>query len=66
MAPMAFAFPDCRAMPNEDLRPDSHSELVMRNVNVRGRRTSIRLEPQIWDTLAEICRREFCPAEPHQ
>jgi len=35
----------------------------MRNVSVRGRRTSIRLEPQIWDTLAEICRREFCT--PH-
>jgi predicted DNA-binding ribbon-helix-helix protein len=34
--------------------------LVMRNVSVKGRRTSIRLEPQIWDTLAEICRREFC------
>ena len=35
----------------------------MRNVSVGGRRTSIRLEPQIWDTLAEICRREFCT--PH-
>ena len=35
----------------------------MRNVSVGGRRTSVRLEPQIWDTLAEICRREFCT--PH-
>jgi predicted DNA-binding ribbon-helix-helix protein len=33
---------------------------VIRNVSVRGRRTSIRLEPQLWDTLSEICRREFC------
>jgi predicted DNA-binding ribbon-helix-helix protein len=45
---------------NEDLAPDRQSVLVMRNVSVGGRRTSIRLEPQIWDTLAEICRREFC------
>jgi predicted DNA-binding ribbon-helix-helix protein len=48
---------------NEDLRADRQSALVMRNISVRGRRTSIRLEPQIWDTLAEICRREFCT--PH-
>jgi predicted DNA-binding ribbon-helix-helix protein len=48
---------------NEGLAPDRQSALVMRNVSVGGRRTSIRLEPQIWDTLAEICRREFCT--PH-
>jgi predicted DNA-binding ribbon-helix-helix protein len=47
--------------PSED--PERHSALVIRNVNVQGHRTSIRLEPQIWDTLAEICRREFCT--PH-
>ncbi len=35
----------------------------MRNVSVRGHRTSIRLEPEIWDRLAEICRREYCT--PH-
>ena len=62
MAPMVSAFPDCRA-DSTDPRPDRHSALVMRNVRVRGRRTSIRLEPQIWDTLAEMCRREFCT--PH-
>ena len=33
---------------------------AMRNVSVLGFRTSIRLESQIWDSLAEICRREFC------
>lgn len=32
--------------------------LVSRNVTVSGRRTSIRLEPEMWDGLAEICRRE--------
>ena len=39
------------------------SVFPMRNIWVRGRRTSIRLEPQIWDMLAEICRREFCATE---
>ena len=58
---MGFAFSTpCTAQPNEDPRPDSHSALLIRNVSVRGRRTSIRLEPQLWDTLAEICRREYC------
>jgi predicted DNA-binding ribbon-helix-helix protein len=58
---MASALPNRLAAPNEG--PERHSALVVRNVSVRGRRTSIRLEPQIWDTLAEICRREFCT--PH-
>ena len=31
---------------------------VMRNVTVSGRRTSIRLEPEMWDAFREICRRE--------
>ena len=58
---MTSGLPDSRIAPNED--PERHSALVMRNVNVHGHRTSIRLEPQIWDMLAEICRREFCT--PH-
>ncbi len=32
--------------------------LVSRNVTVSGRRTSVRLEPEMWDGLVEICRRE--------
>lgn len=32
--------------------------LVSRNVTVSGRRTSIRLEPEMWDGLLEVCRRE--------
>jgi predicted DNA-binding ribbon-helix-helix protein len=58
MAPTASTLPDRLAAPNED--PEKHSALVVRNVNVHGHRTSIRLEPQIWNILAEICRREFC------
>ncbi len=32
--------------------------LVNRNVTIGGRRTSIRLEPAMWDALEEICQRE--------
>ena len=58
---MTSTLPDARTAPNED--QERHSALVMRNVSVHGHRTSIRLEPQLWDMLAEICRREFCT--PH-
>ena len=34
------------------------STLVNRNVTVAGHRTSMRLEPSMWDALGEICRRE--------
>lgn len=42
---------------NEDER-GAESTLVNRNVVVSGHRTSIRLEPGMWDALDEICRRE--------
>lgn len=32
--------------------------LISRNVTVSGRRTSIRLEQEMWDCVAEIARRE--------
>jgi len=31
---------------------------VCRNVTVSGRRTSIRMEPLMWDSLVDICARE--------
>ena len=34
------------------------STLQSRNVVVRGRRTSLRLEPPMWEALEEIARRE--------
>src|ERR1700760_4431918 len=34
------------------------STLVNRNITVVGRRTSVRLEPAMWDALEEICLRE--------
>ena len=39
-------------------RPILESSLVNRNIVIDGRRTSVRLEPQMWDALAEIARRE--------
>ena len=36
----------------------ARSRLVSRNVLAGPSRTSMRLEPEFWDALAEICRRE--------
>lgn len=35
-----------------------HSTLVSRNLILSGHRTSVRLEPEMWDGLREISRRE--------
>lgn len=32
--------------------------MVNRNVTLRDRRTSLRLEPSMWEALDEVCRRE--------
>lgn len=34
------------------------STLVNRNVTVAGHRTSVRLEPAMWDALHQVCARE--------
>jgi predicted DNA-binding ribbon-helix-helix protein len=34
------------------------STLINRNVTVAGRRTSMRLEPTMWDALRQVCDRE--------
>ena len=41
-----------------DKSKPSLSTLDSRNVTVGGHRTGIRLEPEMWSGLAEICRRE--------
>lgn len=38
--------------------PDLRSTLVNRNIVVGGHRTSMRLEPVMWQALREICARE--------
>jgi predicted DNA-binding ribbon-helix-helix protein len=34
------------------------SRLINRNITAGGGRTSMRLEPEVWDALREICLRE--------
>lgn len=34
--------------------------LISRNVKVSGHRTSIRLDPKMWDSIEEIASREDC------
>ena len=36
------------------------SSLISRNVTVMGHRTSIRLEPEMWNAMKDIARRERC------
>ena len=49
-------------MPGEgEKRPGGgNSTLISRNITVLGRRTSVRLEPEMWNSLREIARREKC------
>jgi predicted DNA-binding ribbon-helix-helix protein len=45
----------------ENIQEDSvKSTLVSRNITISGRRTSVRLEPEMWASLAEIAKRERC------
>lgn len=39
-------------------RLSSNGTLITRNITVNGRRTSVLLEPEMWEALAEIARRE--------
>jgi len=45
-------------MQGSGLDASAQSGLINRNVTVNGRRTSIRLEPEMWDALEEIAKRE--------
>jgi predicted DNA-binding ribbon-helix-helix protein len=47
-----------RVGPAEGQAVPGASTLVNRNVTIGRRRTSLRLEPAMWDALEEICRRE--------
>lgn len=37
---------------------EARTSLIGRNVTILGRRTSIRLEPEMWDILNEVAQRE--------
>jgi predicted DNA-binding ribbon-helix-helix protein len=52
-----YAYPSPgRAAAVEPSRPAS--TLINRNVTVVGHRTSVRLEPAMWDALQKLCERE--------
>lgn len=40
--------------------PTLGSTLISRNITVNSRRTSVRLEPEMWRALKEISSRESC------
>lgn len=44
--------------PNECLQ--TKTTLISRNITVLGKRTSVRLEPEMWSALKEISKRERC------
>ncbi len=48
--------PKSFAQPPKNLMP--RSTLINRNIMVSGRRTSVRLEPEMWTALLDIARRE--------
>jgi predicted DNA-binding ribbon-helix-helix protein len=39
-------------------KKNPQSTLISKNITVDGHRTSVRLEPAMWNSLVEICRRE--------
>lgn len=39
---------------------EGRSTLVSRNITILGRRTSVRLEPEMWNALRDIAKREGC------
>jgi predicted DNA-binding ribbon-helix-helix protein len=52
---------DHRATEAKTITEDGmRSTLVSRNITVLGRRTSVRLEPEMWAALRDIASREKC------
>lgn len=53
--------PISRSVEEEPSRTaESKSSLVSRNITVSGRRTSVRLEQEMWNALKDIALRERC------
>lgn len=53
---------DFEAPPEQNSEKGGRSTLISRNITVLGRRTSVRLEPEMWVALRDISRRENCKA----
>ncbi len=57
--PLSSQAPSQRSAPFPQHEPfKDRSSLVSRNVTIGSHRTSIRLKPDMWNGLREICRRE--------
>lgn len=48
------------AICDDQFDTENKSSLVSRNITLQGRRTSVRLEPEMWTALREIAKREGC------
>lgn len=61
---MTYAFSETfsiQAAPNNTEHqnsPEHRSTLVSRNLTILGRRTSVRLEPEMWSALKDVAQRE--------
>jgi len=44
----------------KELHKEYTSSLVTKNITVMGKRTSVRLEPEMWASLKDISKREHC------
>lgn len=49
-----------KAVTEQDTEESRSSTLVSRNITILGRRTSVRLEPEMWNALRDIAKREGC------
>ncbi len=60
--PSTDCFPASQASKEIDNSPASSDQprsiLISRNITINNHRTSVRLEPEMWAGLREICRRE--------
>lgn len=58
----AHAYRILNQAPDYEGKPEKiqTSSLISRNVTVLGHRTSVRLEPEMWNAIKDIARRERC------
>jgi predicted DNA-binding ribbon-helix-helix protein len=55
---MSLTAPHTQAESINDNSESFRSSLISKNITVRGHRTSIRLEPEMWAALKDIAHRE--------
>lgn len=55
---MASMPSELKDTPPQNKKTAPRSTLVSKNITIDGHRTSVRLEPAMWNSLSEICRRE--------